>query len=80
MLDSPLVTYRQPDPGEDEAIPASVSDSFYRYLATKFEGQAIVLENQDPPADVSGDTTIITFTKRDGGQGRYGMFPAPGRP
>ncbi len=80
VLDSPLVTYRQPDPGEDEAIPASVSDSFYRYLATEFEGQAIVLENQDPPADVSGDTTIITFTKREG-QGRYGMFPiAPGRP
>lgn len=80
VLDSPLVTYRQPDPGEDETIPESVSDSFYRYLATKFKGQSIVLENQDPPADVFGDTTIITFTKREG-QGRYGMFPsAQGRP
>lgn len=80
VLDSPLVTYRQPDPGEDETIPSSVSDSFYRYLATKFEGQAIVLENQDPPAEVSGETTIIRFTKREG-QGRYGMFPlAQGRP
>lgn len=80
VLDSPLVTYRQPDPGEDEIIPESVSDSFYRYLATKFQGQSIVLENQDPPADVFGDTTIITFTKREG-QGRYGMFPiAQGKP
>ncbi|MEV7649155.1 AAA family ATPase [Arthrobacter sp. NPDC089319] len=76
VLDSPLVTYRQPDPGEDETIPSSVSDSFYRYLATEFEGQAIVLENQDPPADVSGDTTIITFTKREG-QGRYGLLGLP---
>jgi hypothetical protein len=74
VLDSPLVTYRQPDPGEDEAIPKSVADSFYRYLATEFDGQAIILENQDPPAEASADMTVVRFTKREG-QGRYGMFP-----
>jgi hypothetical protein len=80
VLDSPLVTYRQPDPGEDEAIPTSVADSFYRYLATEFNGQAIVLENQDPPAEASSDISVVRFTKREG-QGRYGLFPtAPGRP
>lgn len=80
VLDSPLVTYRQPDPGEDEAIPTSVADSFYRYLGTEFDGQAIVLENQDPPAETSPEISVVRFTKREG-QGRYGLFPiAPRRP
>ena len=74
VLDSPLVTYRQPDSDEDEAIPPSVADSFYHYLAMEFDGQAIVLENQDPPSEAVTDMTVVRFTKRSG-QGRYGLFP-----
>lgn len=73
LLDSPLVTYRQPDP-EDEQLPVSVADSFYRYLASEFDGQSIVLENQDPPSDLT-DIKLIEFTKRTA-SGRYGLFPA----
>lgn len=72
VLDSPLVTYRQPDP-EDKEIPVSVADSFYKYLASDFSGQSIVLENQNPPSDLT-DLTLIKFTKRMG-VGRYGLFP-----
>lgn len=74
VLDSPLVTYRQPDPGEDEDIPVSVADSFYRYLAKDYAGQAIVLENQDPPEDIAAISSIIKFTSREN-QGRYGFLP-----
>jgi hypothetical protein len=73
VLDSPLVTYRQPDP-EDDEIPVSVADSFYRYLASEFDGQSIVLENQDPPSDLT-NISLIEFTKSPG-SGRYGLFPA----
>ncbi|WP_147257264.1 hypothetical protein [Pseudonocardia hierapolitana] len=80
ILDSPLVTYREPygppqdDEAESEAVSGYVAESFFRYLATDFPGQTIVLENVDPPADVAEkNARTIRFTKS--AEGRYGFFP-----
>lgn len=86
VLDSPLVTYRQPDPavaagpaklGAEAPSPEqfkSVSESFYDYLGDWFEGQAIILENTDPPATLNDRATLIHFTGNYDA-GRFGFFP-----
>ncbi|WP_392872723.1 hypothetical protein [Streptomyces sp. LN499] len=71
VLDSPLVTYKEPDYDADR-IPANVIDHFYRsFLA--FPCQAIVVENEPPPPDVLEHARVITFS---GSVGRPGFFPA----
>ncbi|MFF4305511.1 hypothetical protein [Streptomyces sp. NPDC001601] len=71
VLDSPLVTYKEPDYDADR-IPPNVIDHFYRsFLA--FPGQAIVVENAPPPPDVLEHARIITFS---GSGDRPGFFPA----
>lgn len=71
VLDSPLVTYKEPDYDADR-IPPNVIDHFYRsFLA--FPGQAIVVENAPPPPDVLEHARIVTFS---GSGDRPGFFPA----
>ncbi|MEV5129077.1 hypothetical protein ACN6K8_001663 [[Kitasatospora] papulosa] len=71
VLDSPLVTYKEPDYDADR-IPPNVIDHFYRsFLA--FPGQAIVVENATPPPDVLEHARIVTFS---GSGARPGFFPA----
>ncbi|WP_433417786.1 AAA family ATPase [Microtetraspora malaysiensis] len=78
VLDSPLITYREPEPGAGEGPSdeefASVADAFYRYLDFQFDGQCIVVENTDPPLNLSDEARLIHFTKRRD-YGRYGLFP-----
>jgi hypothetical protein len=83
VLDSPLITYRGPDMqlGDDdvdmtteEHVSGTVANAFFRYLASDYGGQAIVLENTDPPSEVAAQPSSILFTKRRG-SGRYGFFP-----
>lgn len=70
-LDSPLVTYKEPDFDADR-IPPNVIDHFYRsFLA--FPGQAIVVENATPLPDVLEQARIVTFS---GSGARPGFFPA----
>ncbi|MGK7235870.1 hypothetical protein [Streptomyces hygroscopicus] len=71
VLDSPVVTYREPV-GEDVDITGHVVDHFYRHLAA-FPGQAIIIENGDPPADVLSTVTSYRFTGSE--EGRSGFFP-----
>lgn len=71
VLDSPVVTYREPG-SVDEVLPTKVVDHFYRHLLG-FPGQAIVVENGDPPADVIGQTYIYMFSGQD--RGRRGFIP-----
>jgi hypothetical protein len=84
VLDTPLLTYREPmdekhgELVEDElAIKAtSLNKRFYAHLAGMAAiGQVIVLENTDPPADIATLGAVTTFTKRAGGDTRYGFFP-----
>lgn len=70
VLDSPLVTYREPE----EHIGEGVKFAFYRSLAKNLNvGQVIVLENEEPPADLEA-VSLIQFTKNRA-VGRYGLFP-----
>ncbi|MFF3731096.1 hypothetical protein ACFYXM_12430 [Streptomyces sp. NPDC002476] len=71
VLDSPVVTYREPV-GEDVDITGHVVDHFYRDMAT-FPGQAIIIENGDPPADVLSSAASFRFT--GSADGRRGFFP-----
>jgi hypothetical protein len=76
VLDSPLVSYKDPDILGSEAAAirkAGVKEAFYRSLAAGLaHGQVIVLENEDPPSDLT-DTSQHHFSKSR--KGRYGFFP-----
>ncbi|MFF1932016.1 hypothetical protein [Streptomyces sp. NPDC058228] len=77
ILDSPLVTYRQPGvrTTDDADLPDSVMDHFYRDLFNRFTGQAIVIENGDPPIDIVEQAKVYMFS-RDRRDHRFGFFPA----
>ena len=85
VLDSPLVTYRDPlknpkmgDLSEDEKTlkKSNLKEMFFSHLHSISDlGQFIILENIDPPADVSSISNIEIFYG-DSGSGRYGLFPS----
>jgi hypothetical protein len=74
-----VVTYRQPlkkntpqDPDlPDVRITSTVVDSFYEDMLA-FPGQAVIIENGDPPLGVLSEATTYHFTAADG---RRGFFP-----
>lgn len=73
VLDSPLVTFREP--GEQETdLRQNVPQHFYRHLLSGFRGQAIVVENTDPPADILDRARVYMFSREAHGQ-RFGFFP-----
>lgn len=78
VLDSPLVTYRPPDPDSppqlDQSLPPGIVSDFYRDIQTNFDGQAIVLENLDPTEPLDSGAVDVVFTKTQG-VGRYGFLP-----
>lgn len=82
VLDTPLLTYREPltskygELSEDEEVIAatSLSEHFYRYLASlKDRVQFIVIENSTPPAAIRDLAKITTFTHAEG-RGRFGLL------
>lgn len=76
LIDSPLIVYKQPDMGE-ESFTHDVKDGFYRTLSTQFgSAQVIILENEEPPADLEGSINIIRFTGTN--HGRRGFIPVIG--
>jgi hypothetical protein len=75
LIDSPLVVYREPDPGEEQ-FPVSVKEAFYRSIAEEFKGaQVIVLENDEPPVDLASKANVVLFTGSKAG--RWGFIPQP---
>ncbi|MFQ6197019.1 hypothetical protein [Streptomyces sp. NPDC000405] len=74
VLDSPVVTYRDPEPDEvpDVELTSTVVDRFYKDMLS-FPGQAIVIENGDPPTKVLSEATTYHFTGAGGR--RAGFFP-----
>jgi len=75
LVDSPLIVYRQPDPGEDAFTP-DVKEAFYRVLAERYRDlQVIIIENDRPPSDLADGINIIEFT--GGEAGRTGFIPKP---
>jgi len=72
LMDSPLVTYREPD----EHMGEGVKDAFYRSLASTLgDAQVIILENEEPLAQITKQIAFTGFTKNRT-IGRYGLFPA----
>lgn len=73
LIDSPLVVYREPDPGEEQ-FPVSVKEAFYRTIAASFkETQVIIIENDEPPVDLDSEANIVLFTGTR--NGRWGFLP-----
>ncbi|MFF2654276.1 hypothetical protein [Streptomyces sp. NPDC058045] len=73
VLDSPLVTFREPGVREAD-LRQSVPRHFYRHLLNAFHGQAIVVENTDPPSDILDQAQVYMFSREAHGQ-RFGFFP-----
>jgi hypothetical protein len=82
MLDTPLLTYREPMSSrhgalaDDEAAlkATSLAEHFYRHLAgLKAEVQFIVIENSDPPNAIQRLARIETFTGLES-NGRFGLL------
>lgn len=83
VLDTPLLTYREPlrskygelSADEVELQRTGLATRFYDHLASlKDIGQFIVIENKDTPSDVAKPMPIETFTANPD-SGRYGLFP-----
>jgi hypothetical protein len=84
VLDTPLLMYRDPitsrygelEADEKEILQTSLKDHFFEHLlANTNAGQFIILENIDPPSDISRSANVEVFYGRRGG-GRVGLFPA----
>ncbi|WP_324014431.1 hypothetical protein [Microbacterium sp. JZ37] len=79
ILDSPIVTYRQPgDPelgGEDETISTNVVDAFYTYLQNQFSGQSIILENKSPVSPLPDGSREYFFGGSATTSERAGFYP-----
>ncbi|CAK9892394.1 Chromosome partition protein Smc [Pseudomonas fluorescens] len=84
ILDSPLLTYRDPlknpsrgELSDDEIKLAktSVKANFFEHLSRISDlGQFIILENIDPPYGIEDIAKVEVFYGSSGG-GRYGLFP-----
>ncbi|GII56073.1 hypothetical protein Pth03_44620 [Planotetraspora thailandica] len=75
VLDSPVVTYRDPisDPvGADVDLTSHVVGHFYQDMLN-FPVQAVILENGDPPIGVLSHARTYRFARA--GSGRPGFFP-----
>ncbi len=84
VLDTPLLTYRDPIRSKDGPLAAdeqelrntSLRDFFFEHLASLSSfAEFIVIENIDPPAGIEklGHTEVFTS---DPNSGRSGLFPA----
>lgn len=85
VLDTPLITYRDPirSPlgaltADEQAITQSnLKEAFFKHLAGLGGlGQVILFDNADPPPGADAYAYIETFTN-DPDQGRQGLFTVP---
>jgi AAA domain len=75
VLDSPLLSYREPDNAADDLRGTDLNTHFYTYLqGVKSDRQIVIVENTDPPARVQTSALSLKFTGLLG-IGRFGLFP-----
>jgi hypothetical protein len=75
ILDSPLLSYREPDSQDDDLRGTDLDTCFYEYLEkANTDRQFIVIENTDPPFDVQTSSHATKFTGSPT-IGRFGLFP-----
>jgi hypothetical protein len=84
VLDSPLLTYRDPlrspagalDPDEQAIKNTPLKDFFFQHLSSIGEmGQLLIVENVDLPANIATLAHVVTFTGHST-TGRAGLFPS----
>ncbi len=75
LLDSPLLSYKEPDGEDDDLRHTDLKARFYEYLKqTAGDQQVIIIENTDPPDDVRVLSCAQKFTGNLE-EGRAGLFP-----
>jgi len=75
ILDSPLLSYKEPEGPEDDLSRTNLNGNFYRFLLElKGDRQVIVIENTDPPSDVELGKRVEHFSGM-ADEGRFGLFP-----
>lgn len=78
VLDSPLLSYREPDGAEDDMSGSDLNSCFYDFLSKMADDrQVIIVENTDPPAFVQSSPHAMKFTGNPA-IGRAGFFPSLG--
>lgn len=76
VLDSPLLSYREPDSPSDDLRTTDLNNRFYGYLSSSNSSrQYIIVENTDPPDDFRLNEQVIHFCGIHDGRGRFGLFP-----
>jgi hypothetical protein len=79
VLDSPLLSYREPDSAADDLRGTDLNEAFYGYLNTiPKDQQVIIVENTDPPSEIQTSPQAVKFTGIPG-INRAGYFPPPKR-
>ncbi|MFG2892108.1 hypothetical protein [Streptomyces sp. NPDC048248] len=73
VLDSPVLTYREPHE-QDVQLTHNVVEHFYEGLLSDVPGQVVVVENGDPPSDLGDYAAVYAFSTE--GSERSGFFPA----
>lgn len=74
ILDSPLLSYKEPEGPEDDLSRTDLNGNFYRFLLQlKGDRQVIIIENTDPPSDVELGNRVEHFSGMEA-EGRFGMF------
>ena len=75
LLDSPLLSYKEPDGADDDLRHTDLKMRFYDYLKKiSDDQQVIIVENTDPPDDVRAMPRAQRFTGNPE-EGRAGLFP-----
>jgi hypothetical protein len=78
LLDSPLLSYKEPDGDDDDLRHTDLKVRFYEYLKQiGNDQQVIIIENTDPPDDVRLLPYVQKFTGNPE-EGRAGFFPVVG--
>jgi hypothetical protein len=76
LLDSPLLSYKEPDGEDDDMRHTDLKAQFYDYLKKiGIDRQVIIIENTDPPDDVRIMPNAQKFTGNPDEEGRAGLFP-----
>lgn len=74
VLDSPLLSYKEPEGPDDDLSGTNLNKKFYEYLsALKSISQTIIIENTDPPDGFKSDDRFQYFSGVQG-IGRLGLF------
>ncbi len=75
VLDSPLLSYREPDGADDDLRGSDLNNCFYAFLSKlQNDRQVIVIENTDPPTPIQASAQALKFTGNTT-MGRAGYFP-----